>query len=64
MAEVEPTPPANHATTVARKSTHVGLDWETELRQRPKEVALKELGLFSAHVIPSSTFDQVDETKA
>jgi len=44
---------ANNATTLARLYGDAGLDWETELRQRAKEVALcKELGLTTAQAAP------------
>ena len=37
---------ANHTTTLAREFARRGLDWETELRQRAREVELiRELGL-------------------
>jgi len=36
----------NHTTTLAHEFAKQGLDWEGELRQRAKEIALmKELGL-------------------
>ncbi len=40
---------ASHTTTLAAEYAKVGLDWENELRQRAKEVALmRELGLTPA----------------
>ncbi len=45
----------SHTTTLAREYAEQGLDWETELRQRAKEVALmKELGLSSAEAAPQT----------
>jgi lambda family phage portal protein len=44
-----------HTTTLAREYAEQGLDWETELRQRAKEIALmKELGLSNAEAAPSA----------
>jgi lambda family phage portal protein len=46
---------ASHTTTLATEYARQGKDWETELRQRAKEVALmKELGLSSAEATPSA----------
>ncbi|MCX7427247.1 MAG: phage portal protein, partial [Planctomycetia bacterium] len=40
---------ANHTTTLAYEYARQGRDWETELRQRAKEVALvQKLGLTTA----------------
>jgi capsid protein len=45
---------ANHTTTLADEYARRGLDWETQLRQRAKEVALmNELGLAPAPKDPS-----------
>ncbi len=45
---------ANHTTTLADEYARRGQDWETQLRQRAKEVALmEELGLSSAAALPS-----------
>ncbi len=48
-----------HAAEYARQ----GKDWETELRQRAKEVALmKELGLTNQETVaPRNSDDQVEE---
>ncbi len=46
---------ASHTTTLAMEYARQGKDWETELRQRAKEVALmKELGLSSAQAAPTT----------
>jgi capsid protein len=61
---------ANHTTTLADEYARRGLDWETQLRQRAKELALmNELGLLSADTAPQPTDtenenDAVDEEKA
>jgi len=48
-AKAQATRLANHTTTLATEYARVGLDWETELRQRAKEAALmNELGLTGA----------------
>ena len=45
-ANAQATRLASHTTTLASEYAKEGKDWETELRQRAKEVALiKELGL-------------------
>lgn len=55
---------ANHTTTLAAEYAKCGLDWESELRQRAKELALmNELGLTlaeSAPNAPSSTPSKPD----
>lgn len=46
---------ASHTTTLATEYARQGKDWETELRQRAKEVALmKELGFSSAQAAPQA----------
>jgi len=46
---------ANHTTTLATEYARQGKDWETELRQRAREVALmKELGLSLAQAQPAT----------
>ncbi len=61
---------ANHTTTLADEFARRGLDWETQLRQRAKELALmNELGLLSAAAAPQPTDtenenDAVDEETA
>jgi capsid protein len=56
---------ANHTTTLADEYARRGLDWETQLRQRAKEMALmNELGLVSPQAqapSPSESFDESDE---
>jgi lambda family phage portal protein len=46
---------SNHTTTLAQEYARQGKDWETELRQRAKEVALmKELGLTVEQTAPAA----------
>ena len=53
-ANAQATRLANHTTTLADEYARRGQDWETQLRQRAKEVALmEELGLSSAAALPS-----------
>jgi lambda family phage portal protein len=54
---------ANHTTTLADEYARRGLDWEMQLRQRAKEVALmNELGLAPAQTTtPSEPIDERDE---
>jgi capsid protein len=50
---------ANHTTTLADEYARRGLDWETQLRQRAKELALMaELGLS----VPAAALTSDDET--
>lgn len=52
-ANAQATRLANHSTTLADEYARRGLDWETQLRQRAKEVSLMaELGLAPAAVQP------------
>jgi lambda family phage portal protein len=53
---------ANHTTTLADEYARRGLDWETQLRQRAKELALMaELGLTTAQSLPApATADPED----
>ena len=62
-ANAQATRLASNTTTLAAEYARSGKDWETELRQRAKEVALmKELGLTVAQTAPASTpQDQVKE---
>jgi len=54
-ANAQATRLANNTTTLATEYARQGKDWETELRQRAKEVALcRELGLTPAQAAPSS----------
>jgi len=52
----------SHTTTLADEYARRGLDWETQLRQRAKEVALmKELGLTAAPTQPPDTEEEQDD---
>jgi len=52
-----------HTTTLANEYAKQGRDWEAELRQRAKEVALmRELGLSNSEVQPSVTDEETDDT--
>jgi len=54
-ASAQATRLASNTTTLAAEYARQGKDWETELRQRAKEVALmKELGLSSAQAAPQA----------
>ena len=54
---------ASNTTTLAAEYARQGKDWETELRQRAKEVTLmKELGLSSAQAAPQTPAPEQDET--
>lgn len=53
---------STHTTTLAAEYARQGKDWETELRQRAKEVALmKELGLASAEVAPRAPVESDED---
>jgi len=53
---------ASHTTTLAAEYARQGKDWETELRQRAKEVALtKELGLSQAEAQPKAPAPQTED---
>jgi capsid protein len=55
---------ASNTTTLASEYAKQGKDWETELRQRAKEVALmKELGLTVAQAAPAGTQPTDQEPK-
>ncbi len=55
---------ANHTTNLAREYARQGLDWETELQQRAREIALmRELGLSLAQASPQPV-DPVDPEDA
>jgi lambda family phage portal protein len=61
-ANAQATRLGSHTTTLAAEYARQGKDWETELRQRAKEVALmKELGLTLAEAQPKPPQPQVDE---
>jgi capsid protein len=51
----------NHTTTLAIEYARQGRDWEEELKQRAKEMALmKQLGLNPADAEPASTTQEDD----
>ncbi|MHB1158515.1 MAG: phage portal protein [Phycisphaerales bacterium] len=53
----------SNTTTLAYEYTRQGRDWESELRQRAKEVALmNELGLPQAQAMPAPTIDPNQES--
>jgi lambda family phage portal protein len=55
----------NHTTTLAHEFARQGRDWETELRQRAKEIQLmNELGLTIAQVSTLATPQETDEYDA
>jgi capsid protein len=61
-ANAQATRLASHTTTLASEYAKEGKDWETELRQRAKEIALmKELGLTLAEAQPKPAQPQADE---
>jgi len=61
-ANAQATRLASHTTTLASEYAKEGKDWETELRQRAKEVALmKELGLSVAEAQPKPAQPQAEE---
>ena len=61
-ANAQATRLANHTTTLADEYARRGLDWETQLRQRAKELALmNELGLTAAESQPSTSTEDTDE---
>jgi capsid protein len=52
----------NHTTTLAYEYARQGRDWESELRQRAKEVALmRELGLDAAQAGPAASQDDSNQ---
>ncbi|MGE0481435.1 MAG: phage portal protein [Phycisphaerae bacterium] len=52
----------SHTTTLAAEYAKAGLDWESELRQRAREVALmRELGLTTEQAAPAATNDMEDD---
>jgi len=61
-ATAQPTRLASHTTTLAREYAEDGLDWEAELRQRAREVALlTELGLTPQQAQPIGKEAEDDE---
>ena len=58
-ANAQATRLANHTTTLADEYARRGLDWETQLKQRAKELSLmQQLGLTTATAQPTSEPDQ------
>jgi capsid protein len=64
-ANAQATRLANHTTTLADEYAKRGLDWETQLRQRAKELSLmNELGLAAAQSqSPTALTETPDETE-
>jgi len=61
-ANAQATRLANHTTTLANEYARQGRDWEVELRQRAKEVALmEELGLTPAAANPQPAQENSDD---
>jgi capsid protein len=61
-ASAQATRLASNTTTLATEYARQGRDWETELRQRAKEVALmKELGLSGVQAAPQAPAEEVTE---
>jgi capsid protein len=61
-ANAQATRLASSTTTLASEYAKQGKDWETELRQRAKEVALmKELGLAAAPAAPPAESPEQDK---
>src|SRR5262249_26485294 len=63
-ANAQATRLSNHTTTLADEYARRGQDWETQLRQRSKELTLmRELGLTLADSLPQNdTSDDTEET--
>jgi lambda family phage portal protein len=63
-ASAQATRLANHTTTLADEYARRGQDWETQLRQRGKELALMtELGLAPAQAQPAAITEERDEAE-
>ena len=63
-ANAQATRLSSHTTTLAHEYARQGKDWETELRQRAKEVALMtELGLPAASKTEPSQADTSPESR-
>ena len=61
-ASAQATRLANHTTTLADEYARRGQDWESQLRQRAKELSLmSELGLPSAQAGPAPSMEHTDE---
>ena len=60
-ANAQATRLASHTTTLADEYAKRGQDWETQLRQRAKEIALmSQLGLATESVTPTTNQDDAD----
>jgi capsid protein len=60
-ANAQATRLASHTTTLADEYAKRGQDWETQLRQRAKEIALmSQLGLTTESVTPNTNQDDAD----
>ena len=60
-ANAQATRLASHTTTLADEYAKRGQDWETQLRQRAKEIALmSQLGLATESVTPNTNQDDAD----
>ena len=60
-ANAQATRLASHTTTLADEYAKRGQDWETQLRQRAKEIALmSQLGLATESVTPATNQDDAD----
>jgi len=63
-ASAQATRLASHTTTLSEEYARRGLDWEEQLRQRAKEVALmNELGLPSAAAQPESPTEESEDAE-
>jgi len=63
-ASAQATRLGSHTTTLAEEYARRGLDWEEQLRQRAKEVALmNELGLPSAAAQPASPTEEPEDAE-
>ena len=63
-AQAQATRISSNTTTLASEYARSGKDWETELRQRAKEVELmKELGLTAAAAAPTAPAAPVPDEK-
>jgi lambda family phage portal protein len=62
-ANAQATRLANHTTTLADEYARRGQDWETQLRQRAKELALMgQLGLSPSQTVPTLSPDSQEQT--
>lgn len=53
---------SQHTTTLAREYARQGLDWETELRQRARELSvMRELGITTEQAAPSQPAEEPEE---